>query len=69
VVLVATQIKDPILDALAITILVARICQTLIHLSVEQTNLVASLRFVFFFAQAVCMIGMAAFIATAASVQ
>jgi len=48
VVLVATRVTSPILDGLAIAILAARVCQTLIHLSVEQTNVVASLRFAFF---------------------
>lgn len=67
VALVATRITNPILDGLAITVLVARICQTLIHLSVEQTNVVASLRFTFFLAQAVCMMGMGILIAAAAS--
>ena len=67
VALVATRITNPILDGLAITVLVARICQTLIHLSVEQTNVVASLRFTFFLLQAICMVGMGILIATAAS--
>lgn len=66
VVLVATRITSPILDGLAITILVARVCQTLIHLSVEQTNVVASFRFAFFLLQAICMVGMGIFIARAA---
>lgn len=48
----------PVLDALAVTILVARICQASIHLSLEQTNIIAAIRFVFFFAQAVCMVAM-----------
>ncbi len=67
VALVATRIANPILDGLAITILVARVCQTLIHLSVEQTNVVASLRFAFFLLQAICMVGMGILIAAAAS--
>ena len=67
VALVATQSTNPLLDGLAITILVARVCQTLIHLSVEQTNVFASLRFAFFLMQAICMVGMGVLIATAAS--
>jgi uncharacterized MAPEG superfamily protein len=66
VVLDATRITSPILDGLAITTLVARVCQTLIHLSVEQTNVVASFRFTFFLLQAICMVGMGIFIARAA---
>ena len=41
-----------------ITILVARICQSSIHWLVEQTNVVAGIRFAFFFVQAICMITM-----------
>ncbi len=67
VVLVATRITSPILDGLAITILIARVCQTLIHLSVEQTNVVASLRFAFFPLQLICMVGMGSLITAAAS--
>lgn len=36
----------------------ARIMQTLIHVSREQTNLLAYLRFGFFLAQLVCMLWM-----------
>ena len=67
VVLVATRVTSPILDGLAIAILAARVCQTLIHLSVEQTNVVASLRFGFFLVQAICMIGMGILIAAEAT--
>ena len=67
VALVATRITNPILDGLAVRMLVARVCQTSIHLSVEQTNLVASLRFAFFLLQAICMVGMGILITAAAS--
>jgi uncharacterized MAPEG superfamily protein len=49
VVLLALRLDRPVLDALAITILVARICQTSVHLSFEQTNPIAAIRFAFFF--------------------
>jgi uncharacterized MAPEG superfamily protein len=58
VVLLAIHADTPVLDVLAIIILVARICQTLIHLSLDQTNAVAALRFACFFIQALCMIAM-----------
>ncbi len=67
VVLVATQLASPVLDALAVTILVARISQTLIHVSVEQTNVISSFRFGFFLLQALCMTWMGIHIAVAAS--
>jgi uncharacterized MAPEG superfamily protein len=58
VALLTAHVNSPILDGLAITILVARICQSSIHLLVEQTNTVAAIRFAFFFMQVICMIAM-----------
>ena len=58
VALLTAHVNSPILDGLAITILVARICQSSIHLLVEQTNTVAAIRFAFFFVQVICMIAM-----------
>ena len=66
VVLLALRLDRPVLDALAIRILVARICQTSVHLSFEQTNRVAAIRFAFFFVQAACMIAMGVIAAVAA---
>jgi len=42
VALLAARVTSPVLDGLAIVILLARICQSLIHLLMEQTNTVAS---------------------------
>jgi uncharacterized MAPEG superfamily protein len=67
VVLLATHLDTPVLDALAVTILVARICQTSIHLMLEQTNTIVAIRFTFFFVQAACMIAMAIIAAVAAN--
>ncbi|MGI9401404.1 MAG: MAPEG family protein [Rhizobiaceae bacterium] len=53
-----SNISTPGLDRLAITVLVARILQSLIHILVEQTNKIATIRFILFFVQAVCMIAM-----------
>ena len=58
VALLAARVTSPLLDGLAIVILLARICQSLIHLLMEQTNTVASIRFAFYFAQAVSMMAM-----------
>jgi len=63
VALLAARVTSPILDGLAITILAARICQSSIHLLVEQTNTIESVRFAFFFAQAMCMIAMGVLVA------
>jgi hypothetical protein len=45
---------------------VARICQTSVHLSFDQTNPIAAIRFAFFFVQAACMIAMGVIAAVAA---
>jgi hypothetical protein len=66
VALLASRVDNVLLDGLAITILVARICQSSIHLLVEQTNTVAGIRFAFFFVQAICMIVMGILIAISA---
>jgi uncharacterized MAPEG superfamily protein len=66
VALLTAHVASPLLDALAITFLVARICQTMIHLLVEQTNMVAGIRFAFFFVQAICMIWMGILVAFSA---
>jgi hypothetical protein len=44
----------------------AEICQTSVHLSFEQINPVAAIRFAFFFVQAACMIAMGVIAAVAA---
>jgi uncharacterized MAPEG superfamily protein len=67
VAMLAAGVVSPILDLLAIVILVARICQTTIHMAFEQTNVIAGLRFAFFFVQAASMISMGILIAFAAS--
>jgi hypothetical protein len=66
VVLLALRLYTPVLDALAITILVARICQTSVHLFFKQTNPIAATRFAFFVMQAACMIAMRVIAAVAA---
>jgi uncharacterized MAPEG superfamily protein len=58
VVIVATGTRSPILDTLAILLLVARILQTITHIGFRQSNLVVGFRFFFFFTQLICMIGM-----------
>ncbi|MCG7393862.1 MAPEG family protein [Microvirga sp. ACRRW] len=62
----AAGADNPLLDLLAGVILVARICQTTVHLSVAQTDSAASVRFAFFFMQSVCMLLMAASVAVTA---
>jgi hypothetical protein len=66
VVQVSTHATSPILDGLAITILTARICQSIIHVLFDQTNIVAGVRFAFYFAQVLYLIAMGALIAMSA---
>jgi uncharacterized MAPEG superfamily protein len=67
VVQLSSHVTSPIIDGLAIAILVARVCQSIIHLLFEQTNIVAGVRFGFYFVQASSMIIMGVIIATSAS--
>ncbi|MGB8224022.1 MAG: MAPEG family protein [Polyangiales bacterium] len=57
-VIVVSRAQSPALDILALTLIAARIVQTSIHISSEQTNLLATLRFCFFFVQLICMLWM-----------
>ena len=55
-----------LLDVLAGTILIARVCQTTVHLACAPSDGAASVRFAFFFVQALGMLAMAAAVAAAA---
>src|SRR5918994_5697715 len=59
----ATGTDSRLLDLLAGAILVARVCQTTVHLAFAPSNVAASVRFAFFFVQAICMLSMAASVA------
>jgi uncharacterized MAPEG superfamily protein len=63
----SAHVTSPILDGLAITILVARVCQSTIHLLFAQTNVVAGVRFGFYFVQALAMTTMGVLIAMSAN--
>ena len=62
----ATGADNRFLDWLAGVLLVARICQTTVHLAWAPSDLAASVRFAFFFVQAICMLSMAAAVAVVA---
>ncbi len=51
--LYASGIDSTVANAVSIAILVARVAQSVVHVSVEQTNTVVSVRFGFFFVQIV----------------
>ena len=59
VVTVAAGIRDPRLDVLAVVLLVARVLQTTVHVALVQTNGVATVRFLLYLVQFICMAGMA----------
>ena len=63
VAIVAAGIRGSALDTLAMIFLVARICQTVAHITLAPTNLAASIRFIFFSIQIVCMLWMGLIVA------
>ena len=62
VIIVVTGVRSVALDWLAILLLAARVCQTLVHIALTPTNFATTLRFIFFAAQLVCMVAMAAIV-------
>jgi len=59
--LYVSGVGGPTVSALSVAILVARIAQSLVHVCLEQTNAVASVRFALFFTQVagfLCLIGL-----------
>ncbi len=54
--LLVTGAESPWLDGLAVVLLIARFAQSLVHVGLEQTELVAAMRFGFYAVQIVCMI-------------
>jgi uncharacterized MAPEG superfamily protein len=56
VALVSTGLQSPVVDRLAIAILPARVCQTLIHILLPLGTIANSLRFALYCAQAACII-------------
>lgn len=66
VAIIASGAAGPALDGLAIAFMIARVCQTTVHVATTPTDLTAAIRFGFFFAQLVCMIAMGAIVAVQA---
>jgi hypothetical protein len=56
----AAQASSPRLDTLALVFIAARVCQTLVHTLLVETNTTVLIRFVFFLTQIVAMLWMAA---------
>ena len=60
--IVVSGASSATLDTLALVLIGARIAQTSIHISTEQTNVIGYIRFSFFLTQLVCMLWMAALV-------
>lgn len=54
-----TQVTSPVLDTLAIVFMAARVSQTLVHVSVTETNATVLVRFISFLVQIIAMFWMA----------
>lgn len=65
--LYVSQLGGATVNYLCITVLVARVFQSLVHICLSQTNVVASFRFLFFFVQIVCFVTLIAMIVTHAA--
>src|SRR6185503_6115652 len=57
------NVAGTLVNVLAATVLIARILQSLVHVSLAHTNTVASMRFGFYFVQFVCFVWLAGIIA------
>jgi uncharacterized MAPEG superfamily protein len=66
VAMLAAGAHGPLLDGLAIVLLAARVMQTCVHVTFEETNLTVGIRFTFFLTQVACMFGMGISVAVAA---
>jgi len=58
--LYAIGITSAATDAMAGVAMAARIVQSLVHISTEQTDRIVTIRFTFFFVQLACFVGIAA---------
>jgi hypothetical protein len=63
----AARATGPLLDGLALALIGARVLQTATHVTFEQTDRVASIRFAFFLIQVLCMVIMGASVAMSAA--
>lgn len=63
--LAVSGLRSQLIEWLSVTMLVARVGQTTVHVALPLTNVVVSFRFALFSIQLVCMIAMGTIIATA----
>jgi uncharacterized MAPEG superfamily protein len=67
VALMATSVQSRAVDGLAVTMLAARVGQTVTHIVMPPTNAVTTMRFSLFFLQVSCIIGITVVIAVASA--
>ena len=60
--LYASGISGSATDTMAAIVLIARVCQSITHVALTQTNTIAFVRFIFFFMQLVSFLGIAGII-------
>ena len=53
------HVVGTLVDVLAVAVVIARMCQSLVHVCFVHTNTVASVRFGFYFVQFACFLGLA----------
>lgn len=58
-VMFAAGVANATMDTLAIVFIIARVCQSLVHMALEETNATVLVRFLFFLTQIVVMFWMA----------
>ncbi|KZN19308.1 MULTISPECIES: MAPEG family protein [Pseudomonas] len=51
-------VDDPAVSYLSVIVLIARVCQSVVHVSHVQTNTFVAVRFAFFFVQLVCFLAL-----------
>jgi uncharacterized MAPEG superfamily protein len=57
-VITALDVNDAAVNYLSTLVLIARVCQSLVHVSHEQTNAFVAVRFAFFSVQLVCFLAL-----------
>lgn len=61
--LYVSQLSGAAISYLSVTVLIARVSQSLVHICFQQTQTVAALRFTFFFAQIICFVSLIVIVA------
>jgi uncharacterized MAPEG superfamily protein len=59
-VITSTGVSGPVVDSLCTAVVVARLCQSLVHISHAQTDAFVAVRFSFFSVQIVCFVALIA---------